>query len=83
MSSYGESAPTMTAFSPSAPSAPQPAANDYESPPPPQHAPHNPSGESRQDALGGVEFGSFGVDSFPEFADLSSQLAAINSARQS
>ncbi|BGO96276.1 hypothetical protein NBRC10512_000390 [Rhodotorula toruloides] len=82
-SSYGESTPGMTAFSPSAPSAPQPAAHGYDIPPhPPQHAPYDHAGDSRQDALGGVEFGSFGVDSFPEFADLSSQLAAINAARQ-
>ncbi|GEM11902.1 arrestin-like, C-terminal domain protein [Rhodotorula toruloides] len=81
-SSNGESAPAMNAFSPSAPSAPQPTSQIHDSSPPPQHAPHNPAGDSRQDALGGVEFGSFGVDSFPEFADLSSQLAAINAARQ-
>ncbi|BGP04121.1 hypothetical protein RTBOTA2_006796 [Rhodotorula toruloides] len=81
-SSYGESAPGMT-FSPSAPSAPQPPAHGYDTPPPPpQHAQYNQAGDPRQDALGGVEFGSFGVDSFPEFADLSSQLAAINAARQ-
>ncbi|BGP36020.1 hypothetical protein JCM10296v2_007872 [Rhodotorula toruloides] len=80
-SSYGESASAMTAFSPSAPSAPQPPAHGYDTPPPPpQHTPYNQAGDSRQDALGGVEFGSF--DSFPEFADLSSQLAAINAARQ-